>query len=144
MKMLLIMGILFCSNSHPISLIVLLIMSTLMASLFISNFLKSSWLSMIFILVMLGGMLILFIYIASLASNEPFTKNKIVYMAPFMLFLPVSKLSYFSNFNENQLFSLFNSNSSFNNYVAIIYLLLTLLVVVEIISCYKSPLRSSM
>nr|YP_010321841.1 NADH dehydrogenase subunit 6 [Parasitus fimetorum]UKO33179.1 NADH dehydrogenase subunit 6 [Parasitus fimetorum] len=143
MKLLLILGTLFCANTHPIALIILLICATLTASMMISTFLKSSWFSLIFILIMLGGMLILFIYIASLASNEPFMKNKILYLAPFILFLPSFKNNYMNNFFENSLYTLFSTSSSFNNYMAILYLLLSLLVVIEIISCYKAPLRSN-
>lgn len=138
----LILRVIFCANSHPVSLIILLILTTLRAALYISNFVKNRWFSLIFILVMLGGMLILFIYIARLASNEPFVKNKILYLTPFILAFPNFRVSYINNLQERFLFTLFSTNRRFNNYVAVIYLLLSLLVVVEIISCYKSPLRS--
>ncbi len=132
----------FCANSHPIALIVLLITTTLVTSTSITAILKRRWFSLIFILIMLGGMLILFIYIASLASNEPFIKRKIIYTIPFITLLPRRKAPYIDNFYETAIYSLFNANSAYNNLFGVVYLLLTLLVVIEIISCYKAPLRS--
>nr|YP_010596845.1 NADH dehydrogenase subunit 6 [Cycetogamasus diviortus]WAK85131.1 NADH dehydrogenase subunit 6 [Cycetogamasus diviortus] len=143
MKVLMMLSLLFCANSHPVALILILIMTSIFSSLLISTLLKSSWLSLIFILIMLGGMLILFIYIASLASNEPFLKSKMIYFIPFVIILPPYKGLNKFNFSDTQLFMLFSTNNSFNNCGAILYLLLSLLVVIEIISCYKSPLRSS-
>uniref|UniRef100_UPI0030E386EB NADH dehydrogenase subunit 6 n=1 Tax=Poecilochirus mrciaki TaxID=3127720 RepID=UPI0030E386EB len=144
MKILLILGTLFCANSHPVSLIILLILSTLTASFIMTMIFKSSWFSLIFILVMLGGLLILFIYIASLASNEAFKMNKIMYLTPFLLLMPIKTTPPMSSFEDSQLFLLYSYSSSLNNCIAIMYLLMTLLVVIDIISCYNAPLRSNM
>uniref|UniRef100_UPI0030DE644E NADH dehydrogenase subunit 6 n=1 Tax=Poecilochirus davydovae TaxID=3128885 RepID=UPI0030DE644E len=144
MKLTILTGLMFCSNSHPISMIITLIFASLLSSMLVSMFLKNSWFSLVFILVMLGGMLILFIYIASLASNEPFKINSVMYTFPFLLFIPCTQFNWKAMFNETQMFNLFSTHSGYNNFIAILYLLLTLLVVMEIIICYNAPLRSNL
>nr|WIL79807.1 NADH dehydrogenase subunit 6 [Neohydnus sinensis] len=146
--------------SHPMSLGLILLIQTISLSLII-NFLNFNfWFSYILFLVMIGGMLILFTYMTSVASNEKFMfNNKII-----MLFLIWFMMNIFSImidfsfidiiFNNNETLKLSNNlmfNLSMNKYfnfpnlsifyITIIYLLITLIAVVKISNFNMGPLR---
>lgn len=57
---------------HPLAIGLALLMQTLFIALSTGLVAPSFWFSYILFLVFLGGMLVLFIYVASLASNEIF------------------------------------------------------------------------
>jgi NADH-ubiquinone oxidoreductase chain 6 len=63
----------FIVLNHPISLGLVLIAHTLLISVVTGVVGGHFWFSYILFLVFLGGVLVLFIYITSLASNEKFT-----------------------------------------------------------------------
>jgi NADH-ubiquinone oxidoreductase chain 6 len=67
-------NIIFLSANHPLMIGLILLAQTISISLFSGLTLSSFWFSYILILVFLGGILILFIYVASIASNEKFSK----------------------------------------------------------------------
>nr|YP_010714896.1 NADH dehydrogenase subunit 6 [Callimerus chinensis]WDE20710.1 NADH dehydrogenase subunit 6 [Callimerus chinensis] len=157
-SMFLSISILFVS--HPMSLGFILLMQTMITS-FIVNFLNFNfWYSYILFLIMIGGMLILFIYMTSIASNEKFLfSNKLVLLFIIsMLFLMMMFFidSFFSynilnNFETYKLnlplnFS-FSMNKFFNFpnflifYISILYLLITLIAVVKISNLNLGPLR---
>nr|WIL79936.1 NADH dehydrogenase subunit 6 [Callimerus sp.] len=146
--------------SHPMSLGFILLMQTMITS-FIVNFLNFNfWFSYILFLIMIGGMLILFIYMTSIASNEKFLfSNKLLLLFlvsllfTFMMFFIDSYFSYniLNNFetyklNLNLNFSLsMNKFFNFPNYmifyISILYLLITLIAVVKISNLNLGPLR---
>lgn len=68
-------ALIFINLKHPVALGLTLILHTLLISgvtgLAVGNF----WFSYVLFLVFLGGVLVLFIYITSLASNEKFSLN---------------------------------------------------------------------
>nr|WDE20749.1 NADH dehydrogenase subunit 6 [Callimerus inbasalis] len=164
MKFLLLMSIFFSFSilfvSHPMSLGFILLMQTMITS-FIINFLNFNfWFSYILFLIMIGGMLILFIYMTSIASNEKFLfSNKLVML--FFIFLFSFSLMFFidSFFSYNILNNFetykFNMNLNFNFsmnkffnfpnymifYISIMYLLITLIAVVKISNLNLGPLR---
>nr|BBB16189.1 NADH dehydrogenase subunit 6 [Pagurus maculosus] len=111
----------------------------------------------------LGGMLVLFIYVASLASNEQFSIDLTFFLISlsiisfiFLMLLmldPVilsnkmtmlySSLMNEYKFSSNSLFNspIYNTPSAFFTFFIISYLLLALLVVVKIMNSSSSPLR---
>nr|YP_009026966.1 NADH dehydrogenase subunit 6 [Cherax crassimanus]CDN96573.1 NADH dehydrogenase subunit 6 [Cherax crassimanus] len=157
-------AILFSTLSHPLSMGLTLLIQTILICILSGLFNASYWFSYILFLIFLGGMLILFIYISSLASNESF-KIHLKYMA---LLVPLLVISLFLTLTDPMLCpsKFFNSSTFFAlenkinlNYLTsgpiysspsvlltlfmISYLLLTLIVVVKIINISSSPLRSS-
>lgn len=127
---------------------------------------KTFWLSYILFLTFLGGILILFIYITSLASNEFFFFNiKILLLiGSFFLIICISiyfidkNIIYFyqenieiklnnviiNYINENflNLNKLYNFPINFITILLINYLFLTLIVIVKITNINKGPLRA--
>nr|CDN85565.1 NADH dehydrogenase subunit 6 [Geocharax gracilis] len=164
LPMILSVSILFSQLTHPLSMGLTLLIQTILICLLTGTFNSSFWFSYILFLIFLGGMLILFIYVASLASNEPF------HVSPFLLVMmtiaillsftltmldPLSfKQPFFTCSSEY--FSLNKTMSShpLTNMIyylpsspltifMISYLLITLLVAVKIINTSASPLRPS-
>lgn len=156
--------IIFCHLNHPLSIGLILLIQTILASLFIGLIHQSFWFSYTLFLIFIGGILVLFIYITSLASNEIFFFSKyylIIFLLLFFILINViiiidkslltiiynldisSFLNKYIIINEN----IINLNKIYNfptNYVSLLlinYLFFTLIVVVKISKIYHGPLR---
>nr|WFQ83153.1 NADH dehydrogenase subunit 6 [Qianguimon aflagellum] len=158
--MIIILSIIFTRMIHPLAMGLNLLIQTIIISFSAGLTTYSFWFSYILFLIFLGGMLVLFIYVASLASNEIFMPSLILtsftltfIMLLFLLFFFMDPLliSTFSNLPKSSINILsstahitmwmFNTPSMFFTIFIISYLLFTLLVVVKIINLYKGPLR---
>nr|AXS65176.1 NADH dehydrogenase subunit 6 [Coleoptera sp. 12 KM-2017] len=146
--------------NHPLTLGLILLMQTIITALMIGFMNLNYWFSYILFLVMIGGMLILFIYMTSIASNEKFKFSFNLFILT--LTIPMSQLLlfftdfYIHSFKINSIECLnFNSPISFiltmikifkypmmsNLIMIIIYLLITLIMVVKITDFQNGPLR---
>nr|ALO70545.1 NADH deshydrogenase subunit 6 [Euaesthetus ruficapillus] len=139
---------------HPMSMGMILLIQTILISMMMKIMNLSSWFSYILFLIMIGGMLILFIYMTSIASNEKFKFNKyiLIFMSIMLLSIMINKSYFYYNkiylnsFNNNNLLPLFlnkfmNFPSSIILFMIIIYLFITLIAVVKITNFSKGPLR---
>nr|YP_009513723.1 NADH dehydrogenase subunit 6 [Matuta planipes]AXG76236.1 NADH dehydrogenase subunit 6 [Matuta planipes]QIA95920.1 NADH dehydrogenase subunit 6 [Matuta planipes] len=158
----LIFSILFMQLLHPLSLALVLIIQTMIISMLTGFFMYSFWFSYVLFMIFLGGVLVLFIYVTSLASNEQFS-----YISPmkFMFFisailcsvvvsllldpmlLPSFSMIPVSTINMNMSLPfivswIYNNTLMFFTLFVVLYLLLTLLVVVKITNLFKGPLRT--
>lgn len=142
-------------NSHPINLIIILIILTILICIKI-NFITKSWTPYILFLTQIGGLFIILIYIISLTNNN-FTKlnlNDIILtiiklitftilliITPWIIYNPLntSKNLIFNYYNIN-INNLFNHNFILNIFI-IIYLLLSIICIINICNKYKSPFR---
>nr|AVE15644.1 NADH dehydrogenase subunit 6 [Popa spurca spurca] len=153
------LSIIFLFLNHPMSMGLILLLQAISMCL-ISGFMSLSfWFSYILLLIYLGGMLVLFMYVTSLASNELFAySNKIFLM---IAFLPtIFIITYYLNFNysmnlyenmenslvlnimfNNFLLKMYNQPINMITILIAAYLFLTLIAVVKIINIYKGPLR---
>nr|YP_010827583.1 NADH dehydrogenase subunit 6 [Galinthias amoena]WFD61179.1 NADH dehydrogenase subunit 6 [Galinthias amoena] len=153
------LSIIFIFLNHPLSMGLILFLQTISLCL-ISGFMSLSfWFSYILLLIYLGGMLVLFMYITSLASNEMFYySNKILFtiiLFPLiLLFLYIMNFNYSMNSYENMensssmqiisnnfLLKMYNQPTNMMTIMIASYLFLTLIAVVKIINIYKGPLR---
>nr|YP_010248592.1 NADH dehydrogenase subunit 6 [Trachys variolaris]QTK22446.1 NADH dehydrogenase subunit 6 [Trachys variolaris] len=64
--------LMFMMTTHPMSMGFILLIQAIIISMLTGMFSNNFWYSYILILVMVGGMLVLFIYMTSIASNEKF------------------------------------------------------------------------
>nr|YP_008144685.1 NADH dehydrogenase subunit 6 [Ischnura pumilio]AGO19363.1 NADH dehydrogenase subunit 6 [Ischnura pumilio] len=154
----------FMLMKHPMSMGVTLLIQTVFVCLTTNNMAQNAWFSYILFLVFLGGMLVLFVYMTSVASNELFMKNKIysfiilflfngVIMMTFMLVDPmllnnnseenmmISKMD--DHYKSSLMASLFNYPNNLLTIFMVIYLFLTLIVVVKITESHQGPLRTT-
>nr|AQT00509.1 NADH dehydrogenase subunit 6 [Potamiscus motuoensis] len=157
--MIIILSFLFTQTSHPLVMGLLLLIQTVVITLSTGLATYSFWFSYTLFLIFLGGMLVLFIYVASLASNEAAALSlslvSITFITlsgyPLLFFLDPVLFSSFSNLANSsiKIYSstayttswIFNTPSMHFTFFIISYLLLTLLVVVKIINLFKGPLR---
>nr|AXS66098.1 NADH dehydrogenase subunit 6 [Megacyllene sp. KM-2017] len=151
------LSIAFLFLMHPLSFGLILLLQTLCISLMTGMMNYNFWFSYILFLIMVGGMLILFIYMTSVASNESFKLSmKMALLFLFSLMLTTSTLfmdKIYQNMNviNHELVKFSPNNMSLtkylnmpNNFVltmVIIYLLITLIMIVKIVNNEKGPLR---
>ncbi len=154
--------LLFTRLVHPLSIGLTLLIQTILISLSAGLITYTYWFSYILFIIFLGGILVLFIYVTSLASNESFSfsySSLAFSISLILIFIPLS-IFYDPLLNEtltnSPLSSLtLNSSSVFiirwiysTNLInftlfIILYLLLTLIVVVKISNLFRGPLRLS-
>nr|QZQ52559.1 NADH dehydrogenase subunit 6 [Calliteara horishanella] len=153
--------------NNPLSMGLMILYQTLLTCLLSGMLIKTYWFSYILFLVFLGGLLVMFIYVTSIASNELFypSLNMKIYFLMFLFFTMI--YFYNQNFmlmnftNNSDMINLFNYENLFINYnkinlnklynnhtflimiMLIIYLLITLIAVVKITNIFFGPLRSS-
>nr|YP_010268845.1 NADH dehydrogenase subunit 6 [Halobates hayanus]UIG88224.1 NADH dehydrogenase subunit 6 [Halobates hayanus]UIG88228.1 NADH dehydrogenase subunit 6 [Halobates hayanus] len=139
---------------HPLSMGFNLILITFTSSITMSMWMKYTWYSYILVLVMLGGMLVLFMYMASIASNEIMKfsfKTMIMMMISIMIamiLLNEEMLSYNSIIIQTMdgqqnmsMMKLFNSKSSYITIMMALYLLMTMIYVIFITNTFEGPMR---
>nr|UXW93422.1 NADH dehydrogenase subunit 6 [Blasticotoma sp. 'tegularis'] len=160
--------IIFCYLTHPLSMGLILLMQSILISIIINMHTNTPWFSYILFLIMVGSMLILFLYIISISSNEKFTFSTKISLIPISLmlislmlmtkymnqdFMMISKkmqpkeilqmMSYEFNMNLNfmSLNKLYNTPTNLLIIMMMLYLLFTLIIIVKIIKIDASPLR---
>nr|YP_009407618.1 NADH dehydrogenase subunit 6 [Maja crispata]ASF62435.1 NADH dehydrogenase subunit 6 [Maja crispata] len=159
--LLFILSLLFTQLHHPLAMGLILLFQTILIAINLGIYTYSFWFSYILFMIFLGGMLVLFIYVSSLASNEIFSFSASSFMVIltlslilFFLFMFLDPLMTSSNSNLPQVsmnlsFSstpltimwIYGSSIMYFTLFIILYLLLTLIVIVKITNLFKGPLR---
>nr|YP_010011935.1 NADH dehydrogenase subunit 6 [Euconocephalus nasutus]QOI12348.1 NADH dehydrogenase subunit 6 [Euconocephalus nasutus] len=157
-------SMIFTQINHPLAMTLMIILQTLFVCLFTGLSTSSFWFSYVLFLVFLGGMLVLFIYITSLASNEMFSlPTKSLLIAAMLITLSLltsSILDHSFQFNLSNdmmtsaasmlsmqtdstylLIKLYNNPTNSITLMLVGYLLLTLIVIVKITNIFYGPLR---
>nr|QVL29106.1 NADH dehydrogenase subunit 6 [Ceratitis anonae] len=161
----LITSFIFIQMNHPLAMGLMLLIQTIQICLLTGLMAKSFWFSYILFLIFLGGMLVLFIYVTSLASNEMFslsmkltTISLIIFSIIMIVYILLDKTSssFFIHNNEMQpihylnmmvkenslnLQKLYNYPTNFLTILLMNYLLITLIAVVKITKLFYGPLR---
>nr|WKU84115.1 NADH dehydrogenase subunit 6 [Rhinoprosopa nasuta] len=164
--MILMLAFMFLQMNHPLSMGMMLLIQTIMICCISGLMTKSFWFSYILFLIFIGGMLVLFIYVTSLASNEMFifsTKMLMLMMINFfilmilMIFLDkmilitnslnneMNSISYLNSYimeNSLNLNKLYNYPTNMMTILLINYLLITLIATVKITKLFYGPIRS--
>nr|YP_009741015.1 NADH dehydrogenase subunit 6 [Traulia orchotibialis]QID04042.1 NADH dehydrogenase subunit 6 [Traulia orchotibialis] len=159
-----LMNINFIKLNHPMSMMILIILQTLLVGFMMGTMMESFWLSYILFLTFLGGMLVLFIYITSIASNEMFQIKSIMMIFTLMMwviitltliymnktmFIDLIKNTETMNINNSinyqemtmSLEKLYNKPTFIITMMMMIYLFLALLAVVKITNINQGPIR---
>nr|YP_010329808.1 NADH dehydrogenase subunit 6 [Lamoria adaptella]UNP54557.1 NADH dehydrogenase subunit 6 [Lamoria adaptella] len=153
--------------NHPLSMGISILFQTLLICLITGMLIKTYWFSYILFLTFMGGLLVLFIYVSSIASNEMFKISfnmKIYLYILFIFFLMVNyfyffnmnwlnlsinpeelnnyfNLMFFNNENKINLSKLYNNQTYMMMMMMVIYLFITLIAVVKITNIFYGPLR---
>nr|WIL96426.1 NADH dehydrogenase subunit 6 [Pseudomiza obliquaria] len=156
--------------NHPLSIGLMILLQTMLMCLISGMLIKTYWFSYILFLTFLGGLLVLFIYVSSIASNEMFNLTfniKMIIMILIFILLMNQIYFYFyenlswmnlsNNMNDNNNFlfmSFFNNenkinlNKLYNNQthmmmiMLVIYLFISLIAIIKITNIFYGPLRS--
>nr|YP_009141839.1 NADH dehydrogenase subunit 6 [Dendrolimus tabulaeformis]AIQ80249.1 NADH dehydrogenase subunit 6 [Dendrolimus tabulaeformis]AIQ80262.1 NADH dehydrogenase subunit 6 [Dendrolimus tabulaeformis] len=156
--------------NHPLSMGLIILTQTLLTCIITGMLIKTYWFSYILFLTFLGGLLVLFIYVTSIASNELFKINLkmktflsiMIYFSIIMSFIYMNNLNwmnlsnnsementkemilFLNNENKFNLNKLYNQQTYMMTMLMIIYLFITLIAVVKITNIFFGPLRSSL
>nr|QIV24702.1 NADH dehydrogenase subunit 6 [Enneaphyllus aeneipennis] len=151
----------FLFLQHPLSFGLILMIQTILIALMTGLLNYNYWFSYMLFLIMVGGMLVLFMYMTSIASNEKFKLSPKMFF--FIMITAIFSFSFmmmdtflinmdlFTYDLENQeifmeskksLNKYFNEPSSMILIMIISYLLITLIMVVKITKIEYGPLRS--
>nr|YP_006460279.1 NADH dehydrogenase subunit 6 [Papilio machaon]ADI75262.1 NADH dehydrogenase subunit 6 [Parnassius bremeri]ADI75340.1 NADH dehydrogenase subunit 6 [Papilio machaon] len=154
--------------NHPLSMGLMILIQTLVICLLSGMLINSYWFSYILFLVFLGGLLVLFIYVSSVASNELFNmnfslKNIMFFLLIMSLFLSFNYMNnlnwlnfsfnyemknmmnffiFFNNENKINLSKLYNNQNYMLMMMLITYLFITLVAIVKITNIFYGPIRS--
>nr|QII41360.1 NADH dehydrogenase subunit 6 [Oreta fuscopurpurea] len=154
--------------NHPLSMGLMILIQTLLTCLLSGMMISTYWFSYILFLTFLGGLLVMFIYVSSIASNELFmisSTMKIITMFfyNYIFFIQMLNMynlkwmNLFKNLEMNNFFNFMfinmenniNLNKLYNNQtflimmMMIIYLFIALIAVVKITNIMSGPLRMS-
>nr|QZK21386.1 NADH dehydrogenase subunit 6 [Amitermes sp. ANIC 0137]QZK21477.1 NADH dehydrogenase subunit 6 [Amitermes sp. ANIC 0463] len=150
-------SLMFTQMKHPLAMGLMLLIQTTMVCLISGTMYSSFWFSYILFMIMIGGMLVLFMYMTSLASNEMFSPSNKMLMATLTL-LPIlmymmptvtnnKEMMTHSTMMENEILTtttvMYNQMMGTMTTLLVLYMLLTLIVVVNIINVSKGPLRQT-
>nr|WHM51742.1 NADH dehydrogenase subunit 6 [Gnathamitermes grandis] len=148
-------SLMFTQMKHPMAMGLMLLIQTTMVCLISGTMYSSFWFSYILFMIMIGGMLVLFMYMTSLASNEMFSPSNKMLTATLTL-LPIlmymmptvtnnKEMCTHNTMMENEILTtttvMYNQMMGTMTTLLVLYMLLTLIVVVNIINVSKGPLR---
>nr|UOU84990.1 NADH dehydrogenase subunit 6 [Chrysopilus cristatus] len=163
--LIMITSFIFIQMNHPLAMGLTLLVQTFLICLITGLMTKTFWFSYILFLIFLGGMLVLFIYVTSLASNEMFSMSMKLTMISMTIYtilmfvcifmdkslisfifenMEMTSMNYMDNFiqeNSLNLNKLYNFPTNLITLLLINYLLLTLIAVVKITNIFYGPLR---
>nr|WRK21515.1 NADH dehydrogenase subunit 6 [Selenocephalus sp.] len=151
-KIMMMVSTMILTLKTPMSMGIMLMIQTSLSTILMSKFLSSSWMPMIVFLMLIGGLLILFMYMSSIASNEKFSHNIMIMLIVIFLIVPMEELMFETQMNETMemltkpesitLMKIYNEKTLMITVFMFMYLLLTMIIVTLIIKVFKGPLRS--
>uniref|UniRef100_UPI0030FE8A47 NADH dehydrogenase subunit 6 n=1 Tax=Amblyomma papuanum TaxID=3065601 RepID=UPI0030FE8A47 len=142
MKIFFVMVLSTMMMNHPIFMLISVMMLTLLISMNFYYCTHLSFISMIMILLILGGMLIIFMYMISLCPNKKINFNKKLAVILSLAFLMMSINPIMAKFSTMFMMKMYSMN--FFNLITLmmIYLIITLIVVMKISNTKEGPLKS--
>nr|AXS65778.1 NADH dehydrogenase subunit 6 [Curculionoidea sp. 4 KM-2017] len=155
------LSFMFMSMNHPLSMGCILLMQTILMTLSSGYLYFNFWLSYILFLIMISGMLIMFIYMTSIASNEKFKMPNLLFFVFIIISMPLFSMILLlkDNFYSNLINSMYinlpqmmiSINFSMNKFFCypnmffmislMLYLLITLITIVKLTDKNLGTLR---
>nr|URX54003.1 NADH dehydrogenase subunit 6 [Epicalotermes sp. 2 AB-2022a] len=159
MTMSTLLSMAFTQMLHPLAMGMMLLIQTMFMCLISGLMHQSFWFQYILFMVFVGGMLVLFIYVASLASNEMFSLSTMMTATLIILLLLAltttkdwttlssKETTTYKPTTENEITTMteemYNLPSGSLTILMALYLLMTLIVAVKITNVSKGPLRQT-
>lgn len=144
--------VLYINITHPVGFLILILRQALLVCLVSWALIKSRWFSFIIFLIFLGGLIVLFVYITRLASNELIYSLQfesipliIITLAAPILFTLISNtesITIYSSSPEKTFFLIYSPRFAVLILFSMVYLLLTLIIVVKIADQFDAPIKT--
>nr|YP_009500750.1 NADH dehydrogenase subunit 6 [Paracarsidara gigantea]AWU49009.1 NADH dehydrogenase subunit 6 [Paracarsidara gigantea] len=137
---------------HPFTFSFLLLMQTMMISTTTRLLCNSSWISLTLFLIMVGGLMIIFMYSTSICSNQRFNKTPLNFTIIYcLLWMPImmSQNNFFmkyesltiNNLQYKEFFKMFTPININNSIFMFLYLMLALMVMINLLNFNMGPMR---
>lgn len=133
-----------CVCNHPLMLCLILILLAASISV-IRRLIILKWITYAIVLIFLGGMIIIFIYVTTLAGNEKFSTASLT--RNFLTFLTIARLAVVftisplsAHTKEFFMSHIYFRNSSRILWFLILFLFMTLVIVVKLAESFKGAL----
>nr|ATL76502.1 NADH dehydrogenase subunit 6 [Stylotermes sp. Chi-131] len=150
-------SLMFTQMKHPMAMGMMLLIQTMTMCMISGSMYKSFWFSYILFMIMVGGMLVLFMYMTSIASNEMLSpSNKMITTATIATLMTMNYMTTKTNskemnnhdsMTENEITTttntMYNQITGSMTILLVTYMLMTLIVVVNMINMSKGPLRKT-
>nr|URX53483.1 NADH dehydrogenase subunit 6 [Kalotermitidae sp. 5 AB-2022a] len=148
----------FTQMKHPLAMGMMLFLQTMLTCTISGMMHQSFWFQYILFMVFIGGMLVLFIYVTSLASNEMFSLSTKMVTFSLMASAVALAIKDWTTLNNKEMTShetmlsseittmttkLYSQPNGMMTILMALYLFLTLIVVVKITNISKGPLRQT-
>nr|YP_010536439.1 NADH dehydrogenase subunit 6 [Chaetocnema confinis]UYC28917.1 NADH dehydrogenase subunit 6 [Chaetocnema confinis] len=133
MNLILVNSLMLIFLKHPLSSGLTLMLQTIMISIMTGKMSMNFWFSYILFIIMIGGMMVLFIYMTSIASNEKFKINPLM----FIILLITLIMTFFTEFPiiETMNFSTYQFKFMFKKYLDYPHLMITLFMMTYLFIC---------
>nr|YP_010274441.1 NADH dehydrogenase subunit 6 [Ricania simulans]UJT96885.1 NADH dehydrogenase subunit 6 [Ricania simulans] len=159
-QLIIILSFLTTTMKHPMSMGSMLMLQTILVSNKMFKESESSWFSYILFITIIGGMMVMFMYMASIASNEKFkmsTKHMILTLFIMTTIIILYKEISLENLNKiyEEKFStsnkpelkytskFFNKNKMNLTIMMMMFLLITMIITTNISSTFEGPLKKT-
>nr|AIY62033.1 NADH dehydrogenase subunit 6 [Glossotermes oculatus]URH16512.1 NADH dehydrogenase subunit 6 [Glossotermes oculatus] len=147
----------FTQTKHPMTMGMMLLAQTALVCTISGTMYKSFWFSYILFMIMIGGMLVLFMYMVSLASNEmiyPSMKTTSIMLTTTLLIATIMPLPTnnkdmegFKTMTINETTTttaqMYNLATGSMTVMLVMYMLLTMIIVVNMVNVPMGPLRQT-
>lgn len=118
--------------NHPLIIVLIILITSISRRIEIFIVSNNQWISYILILAFLGGLIILFLYIASLTPNQKFNRKHLFIIIPILMLYSNEKIFEFSNIQINIIY-----RASWN--VITIILILIIIILTFVIKLIYNP-----
>nr|YP_009513825.1 NADH dehydrogenase subunit 6 [Pseudoniphargus carpalis]AXH38203.1 NADH dehydrogenase subunit 6 [Pseudoniphargus carpalis] len=155
----LVISVMFLLTISPLFLSLLIILQTITLAVIINMITMTSWFSFMLVMIYLSGMMIIFIYVSSMAANELFFPNNFILTPLFISFAIATALTssyildspsdYTNELNQTltkitifKTMKMYSKPLFIMTILLILYLLLAMIMVSKNSSFSHGPLRS--
>nr|YP_010952967.1 NADH dehydrogenase subunit 6 [Empoascanara angkhangica]WMQ52410.1 NADH dehydrogenase subunit 6 [Empoascanara angkhangica] len=153
LKMMVMISSLTPFMKNPMSMGFLLMIQTMMMIILMNKIMETSWFMMVTFLMMIGGLLIIFSYMSSIASNEKFKIKFNLMLFTLIIIIIIDEMLFDHQINEKQevmfstntdlsLIKIYNYKSMYMTIMLVMYLLITMISVSKMVKHHDGPLRS--
>nr|YP_010121541.1 NADH dehydrogenase subunit 6 [Hyalomma marginatum]QRE78550.1 NADH dehydrogenase subunit 6 [Hyalomma marginatum]QRE78563.1 NADH dehydrogenase subunit 6 [Hyalomma marginatum]QRE78576.1 NADH dehydrogenase subunit 6 [Hyalomma marginatum]QRF92781.1 NADH dehydrogenase subunit 6 [Hyalomma marginatum]QRF92792.1 NADH dehydrogenase subunit 6 [Hyalomma marginatum] len=140
MKMFLILSLICALFFHPIMMLLSLILFTLFLSIMFYNSFQFAFISLMMVLLILGGMLIIFMYMISLCPNSKMNLNIKLMITPFLLFFFVTNLNW-EKFEFTMIYKIYMMNYLNMMIIMMFFLIMSLMIISKNLKWINAPIK---